>query len=81
MASDDAGTPTMQDYLDADADDSERDTSDESASGSPWPYDRNLNDNGTAQRCRYCGEEFPTSGRRNYSLNVHEANCEERDES
>ena len=74
------GEKTMQDYLDGDADANESDTADESESSSPWPYDRNFNRKGTPQRCRYCGKDFSTSGRRNYQLNVHEANCEERDD-
>jgi hypothetical protein len=75
---------SMQDYLDGNVDDDPgpgtTETSETTNRESPWLYSRNHNDNGTPQRCRYCGADFPTQGRRNHMLNRHEAECEERDQ-
>jgi len=70
---------TMEDYLDDLDEDPEPATTDEEYEY-PYPYRRNKNEHGTPQRCRYCGEDFPTAGRRNHWLNRHQSHCDAKEE-
>jgi len=74
MSNDDV---TMQDYLE-DVNTEQQQTTSDDDPGSGYPYDQNTNRHGTPQRCRWCGKDFETLGRRNHWLNMHESDCEER---